>query len=114
MDRQTTLRSDKSVVQTGIQQKHREIKLVMFKVYMDDEFVLASSIGPCWRYDKINKRMIHTKQSELEDDGVPKDQHTVSVITNISNDLDLEIKMTFDCLYSMLTRKCLYLTLKLV
>ena len=41
------LRSNKSVIQTSVQQK--EIKLALFKVYVDDEFVLASRIGPGWR-----------------------------------------------------------------
>ena len=97
MDRQSTLRSGKTVIQTGIQQKHREIKLAMIKVYVDDEFILASRIGPGWRYDSVKKRMIHRREFEIEDVGVPCDQLTARVITNISNDLDSDIKMTFDC-----------------
>ena len=45
--KEINLRSDKSVIQISVQQK--EIKLALFKVYVDDEFVLASRTEPGWR-----------------------------------------------------------------
>ena len=112
MDRESTLRNGKIVIQHGIKQKNKELKLALFKVYVDDEFVVATGIGPGWRYDKVRNRMTHTKQFELEDAGVPSDQLTARVFTNIANDLDSDIKMTFDCPSLNIDKKMPVLDLK--
>ena len=44
-----------------------------------------------------NENIIHTKQTELEDVGVSPDLLTARAITSISNNIDTDIKMTFDC-----------------
>ena len=75
----------------------KEINLRLFKAYVDDEFVVSTAIGPGWRYDKDNQRMLWRKETDLEDKDVPSDLLTARVITEISNDLDVDIKMTLDC-----------------
>ena len=95
VEKETKLRSGKNVIKYNIQV--REISVKLFKVYVDDEFVVSTSIGPGWRYDKNERRMIWTKQFDTEDRDVPSDLLTARVITDISNDLDCDIKMTLDC-----------------
>ena len=95
MEQEDTLRSGKIIIRQNVQV--RDIKLRLFKVYVDDEFIVSTAIGPGWRYDKDNKRMLWTKEFELEDVNVPSDLLTARVITDISNDLDIDIKMTLDC-----------------
>ena len=53
MDRESTLRNGKIVIQHGIKQKNKELKHALFKVYVDDEFVVATGIGPGRGYDKV-------------------------------------------------------------
>ena len=59
VEKKSELRSVKSVIKYNIQV--REIGVKLFKVYVNDEFVVSSSIGPDWRYDKVEKRMLWTK-----------------------------------------------------
>ena len=96
-EKKSELRSVKSVIKYNIQV--REIGVKLFKVYVNDEFVVSSSIGPDWRYDKVEKRMLWTKQFYAEDKDVSNDLLKARLITDISNDLDSDIKITLDCPY---------------
>ena len=76
--------------------KRDQIEVKMSTTYVDDIFMISSTIEKGWRYCKIRKMMVWSKESEKEDENVLGDVRTALIMKELANDLDPDIKMKID------------------
>ena len=76
--------------------KRDKIDVKISTTYVDDLFMISSTIEKGWRYNNTRKLMVWSKETEKEDENVEGDVRTALVMKAVANDLDPDIKMKID------------------
>ena len=65
-------------------------------MYVDDGINILKAIPKGIRYDKEQDLMTISTEQAIEDEYVEEDEHTMKVITEIANSIDVDMQFTYD------------------